>query len=308
MMMTDNDFQLAIQKMSATGLQMDTVLINQEGKQFSHVFPSGTQRKNIRSISKSIQAICVGLAIEEGFFPLGVNEPIFKYITNRVNEDNINIEYLKELTLRHLLTLTMGHSERSMNSDQMKTLEGKDLLDFLLNFPMTHKAGSFFLYTNPPAYLMSYIFQTITGKKVLDYAKEKIFEPLGIENVTWKESEQGYNMGCTGIEISAQDLMKIGVLLLNKGEYNGNQIVSQKWISEMSRAQVPTPKMFDEKRVLPKFAYGYNIWVCENGNFYGDGTDGQYLIIVPKKKMVIVTFGFQSNMKPITECLKDIIL
>ena len=308
MAITSNDFQSAIKQMEAEGLHMDTILISQDGKQFYHVFPNGTQRKNIRSISKSIQAICVGKAIEEGFFPLGIDEPVFKYISNRVKNDNVNRDYLQELTIRHLLTLTLGHEVRSMNSDQMKELQGKDLIDFILNYPILHKPGSFFLYTNPPAYLMSYIFQTVIGKKVLDYANENIFSPLGIENVTWKESEQGYNMGCTGIEISAQDLIKFGELLLNKGEYNGKRIVNENWIIEMTKAQVLTPKMFDEKRVLPKYAYGYNIWICENGNYYGDGTDGQYLLIVPKKNMVIVTMGFQSEMKPITECLRKIIL
>jgi len=308
MKITSMEFQAAISEMEKRGLKMDTVLINQLGRDFSHVFPNGTQRKGIRSISKTIVALCVGKAVEDGIFPNGTDELVYKYFSNRTINNLNNIDFLRELRIRHLITLTMGHEERSMNSDQMKNLQGQDLLDFVLNFPILHKPGSHFLYTNPPMYLMSYILQTVIGKKVLEYAREKIFAPLGIGEVTWKESEQGYNMGCTGVEISAGDLLKIGKLILNNGVFNGNQIVNSDWVSEMKKQQVLTPTMYDPSRVLPKYAYGYNLWICENGNCYGDGTDGQYLIIVPQKEMVIVTMGFQPDMKPITECLRHIIL
>lgn len=308
MNITNKEFQSATAEMEKRGLKMDTVLISQSGQDFSHIFPNGTQRKNIRSISKTIVALCVGKAVEEGIFPNGIDELVYKYFSNRTIKNLSNINFLKDLRIRHLITLTLGHEERSMNSDQMKNLQGQDLVDFILNFPILHKPGTHFLYTNPPMYLMSYILQTVTGKKVLDYAKEKIFTPLGIGKVAWVESEQGYNMGSTGVEISAGDLLKIGKLILNNGAFNETQIVNNSWVSDMKKQQVITPTMYDPARVLPKYAYGYNLWICKNGICYGDGTDGQYLIIIPQKEMVIVTMGYQSDMKPITECLRQIIL
>lgn len=308
MKITDKEFQTVIEEMEKQGLQMDTIMIHQSGHSFSYVFPNGTQRKNIRSISKPILALCVGKAIEEGIFPDGINESVFKYFEDRTISNANNIEFLKKLKIRHLITLTLGHEERTMNSDQMKNLKGQDLVDFILNFPILHDPGDHFLYTNPPAYLMSYILHKATGEKVLDYAREKIFNPLEIGEVTWKESEQGYNMGCTGVEISANDLLKIGQLILNDGVFNGVRVINSEWVSNMKKRQVLTPLMYDASRVLPKYAYGYNLWICENGNCYCDGTDGQYLIIVPEKEMVIVTMGYQSNMKPITECMRHIIL
>ena len=101
--------------------------------------------------------------------------------------------------------------------------------------------------------------------------------------------------------------MKIGELMLCGGVFEGKRIVSEEWIKEMLKPQVLTPSMYDEKRVLPKYAYGHNMWICKDGIAYCDGTDGQYLIIVPQKNMVIVTTGHQSDMKPITVCLEDII-
>lgn len=307
-MINSVDFQNAISAMISEGLAMDSVIVKEGDNVFKHVFDGGIQRKNIRSISKPIVSLCLGIAIEEGLFPSGVDEDVMKFFSDRKIYNESNATYLSELKLKHLITLTMGHEVRTMNSNQMKELAGKDLVDFILNYPIVHKPGTFFLYTNPPAYLLSYIIQRVTGKKLIEYAFEKIFKPLDITDVTWKESEQGINMGCTGIEINCDDLLKIGELLLNDGVFKNKRIVNENWVRSMKTIQIETPSMYDEKRVLPKFGYGYNLWICKNGNFYCDGTDGQYLIVVPKKKMVIVTMGYQSNMKPITVCLKDIIL
>lgn len=306
MKITQSDFDKSISNIVNEHLEMDTILVEQEGQIFSHVFPNGTQRKNIRSISKTIVALCVGKAIDEGYFNNGIEELVFEYFKDR-DITKENIEFFKNIKIKHLLTLTMGHEERTMNSNQMPLLKGKDLVDFAINYPLKHKPGEYFLYTNPPVYLMSYIMQQATGKKILDYAKEKFFDPMNIKNVTWKESEQGINMGCTGVEIDAYDLLKIGNLLLNHGKYNGKQLINSEWVKQMTSIQVLTPSMYDEKRVLPKYAYGYNLWICKNGNYYCDGTDGQYLIIIPDRKVVIVTMGYQSNMKPITSCLANII-
>lgn len=307
-MINVNDFNSSINKMIEESLKMDTVIVKQNDTVYKYVFEGGNERKNIRSISKVIVSMCTGIAISKGYFPDGVEELIFKYFSDRIITNVENIKYLECLKIKHLITLTMGHNERTMNSAQMASLQGKDLIDYILNFPICNEPGQSFLYTNPPAYLMSYIIQKVTGKKLLDFAKENIFNYLDISDITWKESEQGVNMGCTGIEINADDLLKIGELLLNDGKFNGTQVVPSEWIKFMKTLKVKTPMMFDEKRVLPKFGYGYNLWICENGTFYCDGTDGQYLIVVPDKKMVIVTMGYQSNMKPITECLRNIIL
>ena len=306
-MITQNAFNESIQQMLNQNLAMDSVIVKQGTNIFKHVFENGTQRKNIRSISKPIVSLCVGIAIEEGYFPNGIEEYIYPFIEDRCIKEETNKAYLKKLKIKHLITLTLGHEVRSMNSSQMAELKGKDLIDFVLNFPILHEPGSYFLYTNTPAYFMSYILQKVTGKKLLEYAKEKLFNPLGITDVNWKESEQGINMGCTGIDILNDDLLKIGELLLNDGIFEGKRIVDAKWIKAMKTPQVETPSMYDAKRVLPKFAYGYNLWICKNGTFYCDGTDGQYLIVLPHKDLIIVTMGYQSNMKPITECLRNLI-
>lgn len=307
MLINNELFNQSITAIQTEGLAMDVVEVWQEGTIFKHVFNFPEKKGAIRSISKPIVCLCYGIAIEKGLFPMGLDQPIMPFLKEQIITNEENIPFLEKLTIYNLLTLTLGHEEKMLDSKHVATITGQNYADVVLNAPIKHAAGEYFIYTNAATYLASVVFQNATGKKLLEFAKQNIFVPLGITDVLWAESPQGYNMGCTGIEIFADDLIKIGRLLLNGGVYEGNRIVSEKWVKSMLSPKIETPKMYDEKRVLPKFAYGFNMWICKDGIAYCDGTDGQYLIIVPNKKMVIVTLGHQSNMKPITVCLEKII-
>ena len=89
--------------------------------------------------------------------------------------------------------------------------------------------------------------------------------------------------------------------------FEGKQLVPKDWVEAMTKVQVPTPMMYDEKRVFPKYGYGFYIYICKNGNYYIDGTDGQYLIVLKDKGILITTFGHQPDMKPITECFRELL-
>ncbi len=288
-------------------LNMDVVEVWEKENVFKYVFTKPEKRGAIRSISKPIVCLCYGIAIEQGIFPLGLQQPILPFLKNQTIVNESNLKYLEKLTIFNLLTLTIGHEEKMLDSKHVATITGKNYADVVLNTPIKHEPGTYFVYTNAATYIASVVFQNVTGIKLIEFAEKYLFKPLGINNVSWAESPQGYNMGCTGIKIFADDLIKIGRLLLNGGEFNNKRIVSENWIKKMMSPQILTPSMYDEKRVLPKYSYGLNLWVCKDGIVYCDGTDGQYLIVVPKKEMVIVTLGHQSNMKPITVCLEKII-
>lgn len=300
-------FAEVISSIKNEGLNMDVVEVWEKGEVFKYVFVEPEKRGAIRSISKPIVCLCYGIAIEQGIFPLGLQQPILPFLKNQMIVNESNLKYLEKLTIFNLLTLTLGHEEKMLDSKHVATITGKNYADVVLNAPIKHEPGTYFVYTNAATYIASVVFQNVTGIKLIEFAEKYLFKPLGINNVSWAESPQGYNMGCTGIEIFADDLIKIGRLLLNGGEFDNKRIVSENWIKNMMSSQILTPSMYDEKRVLPKYSYGLNLWVCKDGIVYCDGTDGQYLIVVPQKEMVIVTLGHQSNMKPITVCLEKII-
>lgn len=289
-------------------LQMDELIVKQNNSIFSYNFGTEISKASIRSISKPITCLCFGIAIEKGFFKNGLKELVYPYLKMTQHFDNVeNLKYIKKWTLHTLLTLTIGYEQKMLNSDHLKLIEGQNYADVVLNYPLHHEPGEYFIYSNAAMYLASVVFQNATGYKLVDFANEYLFAPININEVKWKESPQGYNMGCTGIDMYASDLVKIGDLLLSGGKYNNQRIVNEEWIKQMLTPQILTPEMFDSKRVLPKYAYGLNMWICEDGISYCDGTDGQYLIIIPQNNMVIVTTGHQSNMKPITKCLEEIV-
>lgn len=303
-----NVFDLAWKAMDDNELKMDILIMKNGEDVYKHAFVSEEKKASIRSLSKPITCLCFGIAIAKGYFDGGLNEPVYQYLRKTqsiTNEDNL--QRIKKWTIRTLLTLTIGYENKMLDSKHLPLIEGLDYADVVLNAPLNHDPGEFFIYSNAAMYLASVVFQNATGMKLVDFANKYLFLPLGIKPVVWKESPQGYNMGCTGIEMYADDILKVGELLLNKGVYKGKRILSKKWIEDMLSPQVLTPMMYDDKRVLPKFAYGYNMWICEDGIAYCDGTDGQYIIIIPDKQRIIVTTGHQSNMKPITICLKDLI-
>ncbi len=152
------------------------------------------------------------------------------------------------------------------------------------------------------------IIEKATKMKLSEFVNKEIFSEIDIKNYDWIESEQGHSMGCTGLTITPSDLHKLGELILNNGSYNNEQIIPSDWLKEMSSIKIETPLNYNEERTLPKYGYGYNLWICKNGIFYHDGSDGQYIIIVPSKNMVITTTASQEKMKPITDCMKELFI
>lgn len=306
-MISDSIFNSTVENIKNAELAIDVLAAWSDGVTYKHIFGQAESRGSIRSISKPITCLCYGIAIDKGLFADGLDTLIWPYLEKQNITYTANVPYLKKLKLYNLLTLTVGHEIKMLDTKHLATIPGQNYADVVLNTPILHEPGEYFMYSNAPMYLASVVFQNATGIKLVDFAKKHIFEPLGITDATWADSPQGYSMGCTGIEISAAGLLNIGRLFLEGGTFNGERIISQTWVEEMMKPQIETPSMYDEKRVLPKFAYGLNLWVCKDGIRYCDGTDGQYLIIVPAKNMVVITLGHQSNMKPITVCLEGLL-
>lgn len=174
-------------------------------------------------------------------------------------------------------------------------------LDYIFSAPVPHTPGTHFSYSNVGPFLVSVILELVTGRSLSDLAEELIFKPLAI-SANWRQFGS-FTAGSTGLQMSCDDLLKIATVLRDGGKFEDAKVVSSTWVSEMTRAHILTPKMFDPSRVFPKYAYGLGVWVCENGSFYCDGTNGQYLIVVPNSNLAIATTGDQPDMKPITKCM-----
>jgi len=243
----------------------------------------------LHSVSKTFTATAVGLAIADG--KMALTDKVIKYFPDKLPaqvSDN-----LKAMTVRDLLTMSCGHD----TEPSFRGLD-QDWVTAFLAHPVVHKPGEFYLYNSLGTYMLSAIVQQVTGQKVLDYLTPRLFEPLHIDKPRWEESPQGINAGGWGLWLKTEDLAKMGQLLLQKGEWNGKQLIPAEWVAEMSKKQVesinPGTRIEEaEAKGMTKETsdwmqgYGYQMWRCRPGCFRADGARGQYIIVVPDKNAVI---------------------
>ena len=254
----------------------------------------------LNSVSKTFTATAVGLAIEEGLIHL--DDKVISFFPDEcpaVINDN-----LKKMEIRHLLTMSSGHdvdpSDVTRNGDP-----NANWAKLFLAGPIVHEPGTEFVYNSLGTYMLSAIIQKVTGQKLIDYLYPRLFRPLGIVGARWQESPQGINTGGWGLYLKTEDLAKLGQLILNKGVWQGKQIVPAHWIEEATTshiASLPAGVKRENLKVKPKDSdwlqgYGYQMWRCRHGGVRADGAWGQYIIILPEKDAVIATTAHIGDMQ-----------
>ena len=243
----------------------------------------------LHSVSKTFTATAVGLAIADG--KLALTDKVVDFFPDKLPA-NVS-DNLKKMSVRDLLTMTCGHDVEPSGRG-----EGADWIESFLAWPVEHEPGTFYLYNSLGTYMCSAIVQKVTGEKVVDYLNTRLFKPLHIDKPKWEESPQGINCGGWGLYLKTEDLAKMGQLLLQKGEWNGQQLIPAEWVAEMSKKQVESInpgtriEQAEERGMTQETSdwmqgYGYQMWRCRPGCFRADGARGQYIIVVPDKNAVI---------------------
>ncbi|MGZ0174853.1 MAG: serine hydrolase domain-containing protein, partial [Planctomycetales bacterium] len=163
-------------------------------------------------------------------------------------------ENLKAMRVRDLLTMSTGHAaEPWWSGDEVWTKR-------FLAEPVVHEPGSTFRYNTPATYMQSAIVQKVTGQPVVDYLTPRLFEPLGIEKPTWDKSPQGISIGGYGLYLRTEDIAKFGQLSLQKGEWNGKQLIPANWISQATSKQVDNDKASSAGNPDWRQGYGFQFW------------------------------------------------
>lgn len=252
------------------------------------------------SVSKTFTALAVGLAVDEGL--LKVEDAIKQFFSTEELPENETV-WGNKMNVWHLLTMSSG-----IAGDYIGLGVGGHDFDWAqktLRSGISFAPGSKFHYNSMNSYLLSVIVSRVTGKKVVDYLAEKLFEPLGIVDYIWEESPQGYNSGGWGLYLSTESLAKVGQLMLQGGVWEGVQLISQEWIEAMMTPQIMQYKgiIFDEQEQQAIVAsgdqgqqgYGYQMWCCTNGAVRMDGAWSQFVILFPKQNSVVVTTAHSAN-------------
>ncbi|MBX3064772.1 MAG: serine hydrolase [Anaerolineae bacterium] len=234
------------------------------------------------SVSKSVTATAVGLALAEGHF--SIDDPVLPFFPDAAPAE-VN-DHLKALRVRHLLSMSTGHADDTW-ANMLSQSDGNWLKGFF-EVPISYAPGSHFLYNTGASYVLAAIVQKTTGMKLLDYLQPRLFEPLGIGTATWEESPQGIAMGGIGLSLKTEDLARFGQLYLQKGRWQDRQILSEAWVAEATATQIANG---DDPQSDWAQGYGYQFWRCRHNAYRGDGVFGQFCIVMPEQDAVLAMTG-----------------
>jgi hypothetical protein len=205
---------------------------------------------------------------------------------------------LKAMRVRDLLTMATGQHSEDFAGFSYTTEES--VVQRFLALPVAHKPGTFFAYNTAATYMLSAIVQQVTGQTVLDYLRPRLFEPLGIEQPSWEASKQGVSKGGFGLSIRTEDIARFGQLYLQRGVWQGKQLVPAAWVEQatarwMSNGSNPESDW--------EQGYGFQFWRCRHGAIRGDGAHGQFCVLLPAQGTVVAITAGTRNLQGVLNVL-----
>lgn len=281
---------VGISSMSLAGLlqecekihyKLRTLLVIRHGKPVAEVarYPfRAFDKRLVYSVSKTFTSTAVGVAVQEGL--LRVDDTVLDYFPEC---RNLEIdERARRITIRNLLMMCTGHGVDTVgemcNSDAPWP-------ETFFTRTIKYEPGTHFVYDSAGTYMLSEIISRVTGMCLKDWLQTKVFDLLGITDVSW-DQHGCVNTGAWGLLIAPRDLAKLGMLYLNKGVYEGRRILSEAWVEQATAPLIATG--IDQGTGWSRH-YGFQIWESCPGSFRADGAFGQFCMVFPEKDLVIVT-------------------
>ncbi|MFY0629825.1 MAG: serine hydrolase [Flavobacteriaceae bacterium] len=256
---------------------------------------STTTQHDLRSVSKSLRSLLLGIAIDKGFIE-NINDPISKYMKGLSPKTNLDPRKEK-ITIKHLITMSSGLDcndwDQKSKGQEDRVYKKKDWLQYFINLPMINDPGTVSTYCSVGQILVAEIISKASGMSIDAFANKYLFQPLKITNVSWGHtSKKKVIASGKRLYMTSRDMAKIGVLVLQKGKWKEEQVISEKWIEAST-----TPKT-----KITNIDYGYSWWnipATINGKTIipkvATGNGGQYIFVYPELELVAVFTGGAYN-------------
>ena len=258
------------------------------------------------SLSKSFTSTAVGLAIADG--KLSLDDQVLKFFPQDApSQPSPNLQAMR---VRDLLRMATGHQTenppwRWSPANGPPPPANEPWTKTFLSQPVAFKPGTHFLYDSPATYMLSAIVQQTTGMTVADYLRPRLFQPLGFDHPVWQASPQGITLGAFGLSIRTEDIARFGQLYLQKGVWNGRQLVPASWVSAATSLQVANGSApqsdWDQ-------GYGFQFWRSRYNSFRGDGAFGQFCLVLPDVDAVVVITSGVRDMQAVMNLVWDALL
>lgn len=273
------------------------------GQSLGRVSMTAESKHDLRSITKSVVSALVGIAHGEGKIP-SLDEPIVKWFPEY---PELNTPDRRRVTLAHALSMTSGFDwnedipYNDPRNDEIRMTRDPQPLQYALARPFAQDPGSDFKYNGGLTQVVAAVLVRATKSSLQEYARTKLFEPLGITDVEWVGDLAGMPAAASGLRLRARDLAKIGSLYLNRGKWNGKQVIPSSWIELSTRRQFRfRPRTGADAG--SEFGYGYFWWyscypsakgLIEARTAVGNGQ--QRLFVLPTGNMVVTIFAGRYN-------------
>jgi CubicO group peptidase (beta-lactamase class C family) len=279
-------FAAITKKIAAAGLNVHIIEFRRGGELVYKRIFDADRRFPIYSATKTFTAAAVGIAEKDGLF--GTNEPIWQFFERKYLDcvPRDRLADFKKLTAERLLTMSVaGYPFRP---------DGGDWLEFSLSLPIDYAAEPKFHYSNIPAYIICRACENAVGQPLEKYIKNRLFAPLGISNPTTAKSPEGHFYGATGMELSADELSRLGQLMLDLGTFGGERILTKDFVRRAAKSHIDNGEN----------GYGYFTWITPNG-FAASGKWGQKCLVIAKEN---ITVTYLSDIREKPNRVMDIIL
>lgn len=273
-----------LQSLQEKQINIDSLMIIRNGYVVldAHFDPyDGTFPHDLASVTKSVMTTLIGIAAEQG--RLSLDDKMVSFFPGR-SIANLD-EHKKSLTVRDLTSMRNGMESGCYEGDE-PTLQAMraepDWVQAALDRPMVSEPGTQFCYDSPGMHLLSAVLQEATGMTAFDFARQYLFGPLGIQQAIWESDPQGYSRGWGDLHLLPEDLAKIGLLWLQRGNWDGRQIVPEAWVLDSVKAH--------SKHIEPDYGYGYGWWITDK-DYQAAGRGGQRVRVMASRNLLVVATG-----------------
>lgn len=264
------------------GWNLKSVILARDSKIIDEHYQSDRDCLNHQySIAKAFTSAAIGILYDRE--QLSIDDYMYNYIDgiNILSNDNT----LKKVKIRHLLTNTTGNSKGYLFEADRHSYNNDDYLDIILNKPLEFEPGEHYAYSNSNYYLLSRIIESISGQVADDFIRDNIFNPLGITDYKSQRCSMNHFLGGSGFYMKTYDMIKLGIMLANYGEYNGNRLLSKKYIEKAFSPQF---------RLNSKESYGFSFMMKDSRCVFVAGNYNQ-LLLIDKTRNIVVAVNSDVN-------------
>lgn len=294
-----------LEEVEARGLELHSFMLVRHGKVVSECWwhPYRASAAHVmHSVSKTFTSTAIGFAVNEKL--LKVNDKVVTFFPDDLPPSPS--PYLQELTVKDLLTMTAGHANAPVF-----TQNDENWVRSFLATPIVHEPGTRFQYSSYASYMLSAIITRVTGETVMEYLQPRLFEPLDITDAKWEMGEQGISAGGWGLRLKTIDMAKMGQFYLQRGVWNGKRLLPASWFEEATTPYIyQKPDKTPEENAQDEWAqgYGYQLWLCTHNTYRADGANGQFIVVMPDQDAVVAITAKTGQMGEVIQLIWDKIL